>query len=261
VLLVEMLAEERWAAATAAATWAYLIRGTNGLVIFGILAGAAFAVARRQGWRSGKIAKLLAVGVVAAVIGSLPLILSYKFFGSMAFLKGLSDPAAWTLKMAAGRFVYKTLLLFGLPAAIWMCGGALLLRKRPGVLTADTAAMRARVVPMLVGGLIANVALFADYPLEVSYLLPAAMCFLLLLGVWLFSKSRTFAIGLLVLVLGADVLTVQLATPDKTNDAKSASIKPALTRGQLVDDTAERFRMRNCSTLDCWYAAQQADTR
>lgn len=255
VLFVEWLAEDRWGWAAAAATFAYLIRVANCVEIAGIVGGGMLAefIAHRR--VTGRSLKILLSAIVAAVVGSLPLIASYQVAGhSFAFVQGMIGGAdMWTMKMRIGRFVIKGLLLLGIPASLLLLGGALFWRRFSELpLPEENAFYRERAMPLIAGGIVGAVILFFKYPIETSYLIPGETFLLILLSVSLLAWRRWFTIAVLAAVLGANLVTIQLAQPNIPGQATAATLHFALRNGQMVDCVKERIRLLHCRTEGCW---------
>lgn len=256
VLFVEWLAEDQWGWAAAAATFAYLIRVANCVEIAGIVAGGMLAEVIAHRRVTGRSLKILACAVVAAVVGSLPLIASYQTANhSFAFVQGIiGDPAMWTMRMRLGRFALKGMLLFGVPASLLLLGGLFFWRRAWSLeLPEESGLYRQRVMPLIGGGVVAALVLFFEYPIEISYLIPGETFLLMLLSVSLLAWQRWFAIAILVAVLGANLMTIQFAEPNIPGKATAATLHFALREGQMVECVRERIRLLPCKTAECWY--------
>jgi len=205
------------------------------MLIAGILAGAIIGELYRSRRVDIKVVQLLSVGTAAFLLGCFPYIESYRLAGhTLQFLTpmGMDDPKSWTLKLRAGRLFYKGLYLFGPLAWLILCG--LPFMKRDGALS------------------ISNVFLFLKFPLEISYLLPGALFFLLFVGITLFNGRRWMTLVLLLAILSADLITLQVLAPNIPNQATGAKLDPALVSGQLIHDVAVRRSLMSCDTFACW---------
>jgi hypothetical protein len=255
VLFIEWLAEDRWGWAAAAGTFAYLIRVANCMEIAGIVGGGMLAEVIAHRRLTARSLKILLCAAMAAIIGSLPLIASYQIAGhSFAFVQGMiGDPDMWTMKMRIGRFVLKGMLLLGIPASLLLVSGLLFWRRFSGLqLPEESAFYRERAMPLIGGGVVGAVILFFKYPIETSYLIPGETFLLLLLSVSLLAWRRRFTIALLVTVLGANLVTIQLAQPNIPGKATAARLHFALRDGQMVDCVKQRIRLLHCRTVACW---------
>jgi predicted CDP-diglyceride synthetase/phosphatidate cytidylyltransferase len=100
---------------------------------------------------------------------------------------------------------------------------------------------------------IANLLLFLRFPIEVSYLIPAAFFLLLLLGTNLLARSRAVAWAFLVAVFSLNFVTPQLVTPDTPGRATGARLHFALAPGTMIDDVRLRRALRGCGDYNCYY--------
>lgn len=263
VVLVEMAEQDRWGWAAAGATFAYLIRTANGVIIGGIILAAIVAELQEKRRLTPRIWRLLAVGCVAAVLGSLPLIASYRSAGnSFAFLQGMiGDAAMWTMKMRVGRFFYKGMGLFGLPATLYLIALLGMYGRRESLPAgADVLRSRRRLTPMLLGGVLANLVLFFKYPIELSYLLPGCVFFLLLLGVRVL-RTRAVTVALLALIAVTNFVAVRLAKPNISGRATAATFQPGLDKGEFLDDLVDRENFRACDGTACFIHVMKTNPR
>lgn len=253
VLFVEFLLADRLALAVLAAAFAIAIRGANApLIACAILAGILTSPRRAP--------RLLGVGVFVAILGGLPYIESWRLANhSFAFLHALAGPEAmWTPTLRIGRFVYKSLYLFG-PVATGLMLGCPIFATVPSSLRWESTpslipevlAYRQRATPLFLGVILANAALFLRYPIEISYLIPVAFFVLLLVGVRLTCKPLTIAV--LLAVLSLNFVTPQFARPNIPGHATAASFKPSLEPGILLEDIRLRRTVSQCEDYRCYY--------
>jgi len=242
-LFVELLLADRLALAVLPAAFAFAIRGANGPLIAGAILGAIVVSPRRT-------LRLLAVGVGAAILGGLPFLESYRLANhSFAFLQALAGPdEMWSAKMRVGRFVYKSFYLFG-PIAIVLLAAAFF---RRGVQESPAQSdYQRRAVPIFLGIIIANALLFLRYPIEISYLIPAAFFLLLLVGRKL--DQRSWAVATLLAILSLNFVTPQFAQPNIPGHATGASFHPSIEPGILIEDIRLRLTVRQCEDYRCYY--------
>jgi hypothetical protein len=254
VLSAELLIADLLALAVLAAAFAFAVRGANGVLIAGAILAAIVVSDRRRAPR------LLAVGLAAALLGGIPYIESYRLaHNTLVFTHALAPD--WSIPQRAGRFAYKSLYLFGPIATAILLGSILLgcpisiavssrLRWGPTESTPPSP-YRQRATPIFLGMLLTNLLLFLIYPIEISYLIPAAFFALLLLGATLLARSRTVAATFFLAVFSLNILTPQLAAPDPSI---SARIRPSLQPGLLVEDVRHREALRLCTDYACFYA-------
>jgi len=166
VLSSELLIADRLAWAVLPAAFAFAVRGANGLVIAGVILGAVVSEWMRHRRFTPRILQLVGVGVAAFVMGSPPYVLSYHFaHNSFDFANGMIGPASmWTLKMRIGRFVYKSLYIFGPLALLLLVVSLFVRRKWPPPSDGSAIDYRARAVPIFAGIVLFNLVLF--FPLS-----------------------------------------------------------------------------------------------
>jgi hypothetical protein len=236
VLCIEALLADRPLLAILPAAFAFAIRGANGP----LLAAAYLIAIYQHRSRPGGAAKFLASAVAAAALGGVPYAVSYSLAGhSLAFLHAQAGPASmWTLVMRLGRFALKSCYLFGpLASAVLFFAWR---RSKPQPTTALFVAIVA-----------ANLGLFLLYPIEISYLLPAAFFALLLLARRL--QSRPLTCALLAATLTFNLISPQLVAPDTPGRATAAHFHPAVLPGPLVEDIRLRLALRGCADYRCYY--------
>ena len=252
-LFVELLLEDRLALAVLPAAFAFAIRGANGPLIAGAILGAIVVNPRRA-------PRLLGVGLAAAILGGLPMIESYRLANhSFAFTQALAGPdSMWSARMRVGRFVYKSLYLFGPVASAFLlvCSispAAISSQRRESkpLPSPEALAFRSRAVPLFVGIIVANALLVLRYPIEISYLIPAAFFLLLLVAAKL--ERRSLAIGVVVAILSLNFITPQFAQPNIPGHATGASFHPSLEPGILVEDIRLRRTVRQCEDYRCYF--------
>jgi hypothetical protein len=253
VLFAELLIADRLALAILPAAFAIAIRGANApLIAFAILA-AIITTPRRA-------PRLLATGLAIAILGCLPYIESWRRANhTFAFLQATAGPdAMWTPAMRLGRFLYKSLYLFGplAVATIIMCpifaaavssprwGG----KPCPGP---EAVAFRRQGIPIFLVIILANFLLFLRYPIEISYLIPAAFFLLLILGTKL--QGKPIAVAFLLAVLSLNLITPQLAQPNTPGRATAATLNPSFQPGVLIEDIRLRLALRDCADYRCYY--------
>lgn len=246
VLFAELLIADRLTLAILPAAFAFAIRAANGPLIAGAILGAISITPRRT-------PRLLTAGLAAAILGGLPLIESYRLaHHSFAFTHSLAGPdAMWSVKMRIGRFLYKSLYLFGPLATAIMFGCSILVTASSSRRREVTTDYRRRAAPVFLGIIAANAILFLRYPIEISYLIPAAFFLLLLLGTKL--RQKSIAIATLLAILSLNFVTPQIARPDIPGRATSASLRPSLAPGVLIEDIRLRLALRNCENYRCYY--------
>ena len=238
-------------------------RAANGVLIAGGFAAMLLDELLRHRRITTRAWTLAAAGLLSAVLGGLTFLLSaYLVHWTMAFTAGYIGPAAmWTLKMRAGRFVYKGLYLFGPLGTVLLLGAIAVAFLRPAILgQTPVQTLRGRLSnpstrPLTVvslGVLIGNLILFWKYPIEVSYAIPAAFFFLLLAGAtFLANAPRTLAVFFLS-VLSLNFILFSFAQPNIPGQATGARLRFGVAEGTLVQDIHDRVAVIGCRTNACW---------
>jgi len=176
------------------------------------------------------------------------------FFGAVCYLPALDftewrpqawlsasvgDPDLWTPVLRLGRFFYKNLMFWGIPAVLWLAALAVLAwRERSG-----RAGLAIPGLTLLAAAVIAAVEiLFLRYPIEMEYLLPLLPFVLMLLGAALPRRRRLLWV-LLALVLIANVVWINPARPVTPGQAAEVVYGLWLEPGYLVQDILLRLSM------------------
>ena len=242
VMFVEVVTEDRLLLAILPASFAFAIRGANGPLIAGAIVGAILVSPRRA-------VRLLLVGFAAAILGGLPYVESYRLANhSFAFMHALAGPdEMWSAKMRIGRFLYKSFYLFGPIATVLLAGTFF----RQGEISSPQSDFNRRSIAVFLGIIISNALLFLRYPIEISYLLPAAFFVLLLVGMKL--QSRPVEIATLLAILSLNFVTPRFAKPNIPGQATGASFHPSLEPGILIEDIRLRLKVRQCEDYRCYF--------
>lgn len=186
-------------------------------------------------------------GLVAGVLGAACYLPPAAYAGwTMAFLQpgGLGGPELWTWPMRLGRWGYKSLYLWGLPTAALLAGFvAYGLRKRPHPRTA--------LLSLCAFVVVAYEALFLRFPLDVGYLLPIVPFVLIALGLVL-ARHRPWLTAFVVLLGLYNVVTINVARPDRPFEASGASFGLWVEPGPLIEHTRLRLLTRDCEDSACW---------
>jgi len=167
---------------------------------------------------------------------------------SFLFLKGhLGDESLWTLKMHLGRFIYKTIYLFGLLSFILITLViALNTRNLEGRIS------QTRIGTAAAGGSIGTLILFIQYPIEISYLLPFLFFFLLLLGVYIGNQNRNFLIAILISTVSYSFINISIAKPNVVGVASDANFGFFVENGVLMRDISVRLELIDCADYRCY---------
>lgn len=251
IAAAELLIDSRFALASVVGAIAIGFRGSNALVLAGAYAGLlVYGLVER--WRGRRIAAIVLSGIVAACLGMLFFLPSWTLaHHTLAFLTpGIGPAAMWTLKMHVGRFFYKMVYVFGPIATLILL--FLLVRnwRKPNFSSFDPRAPKA--LSIFLGAFLGNLVLFGKFPVEVSYLLPGVVFFLLLAGISFLDHSRAGSIAVLCGVLSFNVFSISLAKPNIPLRATNAQVSISPEPGLLLEDIRIRLQAKPCDSVACW---------
>lgn len=193
--------------------------------------------------------RLVVAGIRTVLIAALAYVLPWDFaeWRSSFWLVSAGPADLWTPLMALGRFLYKNLFFWGLPAIfclaylIWRsCCNLSQRRNRDSLFFAGLSV-----------GVIALVeSLFFRFPIEIEYLLPTLPFWLFLVGGGISSEKLLRL--LLVCVLSYNLVNINLARPDQPGQASQAFLGVWIEPGYLVKEIAIRQRLMACDTHACY---------
>jgi hypothetical protein len=252
VVAVELLLDSRLALATVAGAVAIGFRASNSLVLAGVYAGL-LVYGFKVGWKLRQIAWVAISGVGSAVLGLLFFLPSWVLaHHTMSFLiPGVGPSAMWTLKMHIGRFIYKTIYLFGPFATCIILFLAIRNRAALRIISNNNAEFQKGFF-ICFGAFAGGIVLFAKFPMEVSYLLPGMVFFVLIIGMTLFHSSRKSILAVLCGIILFNFFSVSFAKPNIPFHATNAKLTFSPESGVLVEDIKIRRKAMKCETNDCW---------
>lgn len=154
--------------------------------------------------------------------------------GSLRFLTYYAG--GWTLAGHLGRFIYKNIYFWGLPATMWLVVAT------PGMMRTVAGCDRrcARVCVLSLSIVVLLEALFLKIPVQRAYLLPILPFVLILLGFALRGRERML-VAIAIAVLSYNFINLNLARPDVLDHATRARLGFFLERGYLLNDVAARL--------------------
>ena len=199
--------------------------------------------------RPGDRGRVVAAGLIAVVVGAVFYIPPFRHAGdSLAFLTPtIGDPAMRTIKLRAGRFVYKSIYFWGLLGTLALPVLLLLSWKNlTGTAWRRVAACCAAVVG-------AYLLLFFQFPVELQYLLPALPAVLILLGIGLTDRPMVLSAFGVVLASYA-LVNVNIARPDRPDNATGAAVGLWVEPGLVLKHAQRRAALRHCRTTAEWMA-------
>jgi len=154
-------------------------------------------------------------------------------FGFLTYYLG-----AWTLTDHVGRFIYKNVYFWGLPATIFLLAVAPMVIR--GLLGCDRRF--SRIIALSVSIAIVFEALFLKIPVQRAYLLPMLPFALIVLGIAL-RGHRPMLLAMTILVFSYNLVSLNLARPDIPDHATRAILGPFIEPGYLLKDVAVRLDM------------------
>lgn len=217
-------------------------RLTTGLVAGSFLLWAFIMQKENRG-------KVIMSGIITAVVAVLFYLPSLDFaeWNFAYFSPSVGTEIFWTPVLRFGRFVYKSIYFWSPPVLVIMVWGVLRLvvRRTSRIHLADKSLLYA------CAGLILIIQLFYLYiPTEPAYLIPTIPFWLILMGVAFADKKKVLAI-LLALVVLSNFVSINVARPDKVNQATGAQYGLWIEPGHLVKDVNKRIEYVNCGYQPC----------
>jgi len=185
--------------------------------------------------------RLWAAAALAAAISAALYLPEFVASGNtLRFLTYYSD--RWTLAQHLGRFIYKNVYFWGLPATIFLLASFPMLMRE--LLECDRK--YSRIIVLSASIVIIFEALFLNLPVQRAYLLPLLPFVLILLGIALRDRKRML-LATMLLLFSFDFVNLNLARPDFPNHATHAAVGLFIEPGYLIGDVAARrdFARRN----------------
>lgn len=152
-------------------------------------------------------------------------------FGFLTYYLG-----AWTLTDHLGRFIYKNVYFWGLPATSFLFAVAPMVIRE--LLGCDRTFSRIIVLSASIA--IVFEALFLKIPVQRAYLLPMLPFALIVLGIALRDHSPLL-LAMTILVFSHNCVSLNLARPDIPDHATRAIVGPFIEPGYLLQDVAARL--------------------
>lgn len=153
----------------------------------------------------------------------------------------------WTPMLRIGRWVYKTIYFWSPPVILVLAWGVVrLIAKR-----SKWKQLPDRSVLLASAALILVIQSFYLYiPTEPAYMIPTIPFWLILMGV-AFSDKKSVLTVLLILVVLSNFVSINVARPDKVNQATGAQYGLWIEPGHLVKDVKKRIEYLNCGNQPC----------
>lgn len=149
------------------------------------------------------------------------------------------DPALWTPLLRAGRFFYKNLMFWGLPAVLWLAVSGIKAvvqrRTKPKISFDSTDLLCITVIAVYE-------ILFLLAPIELEYLIPLLPFAIMLIGK-LFHQQPLYLMILFVLVLLTNFLWINPARSTSPGQTSEVIYGLWIEKGYLLQDIAARLAM------------------
>lgn len=180
-------------------------------------------------------AQLWMAATLATAIGAMlytpEFVVSGNSFGFLTYYVG-----EWTLPDHVGRFIYKNVYFWGLPATFFFLALAPWLVR--ALVRSDGKFLRIIILSMSINILFE--ALFLKIPVQRAYLLPILPFALILLGIALRARPRML-VAMTMLIFSYNFVNLNLARPDVPNHATRAIIGLSIEPGYLSADLSTRL--------------------
>jgi hypothetical protein len=197
---------------------------------------------------------VLGAALVAGLVSGAAYILPMDFVGwnlkqiLSLFKASVGDESLWTSSLRLGRFAYKNLYFWGLPAAALLIACLVFISKRLGSILKDK---NAALFGLAAAVILVNEVLFFKYPIEMDYLLPTLPFWLILIGIGLAGR-RKILIALVILVMLTNFVNFNIARPDVPSQASSATYGFWVEEGVLLKETGLRLELLDCDARECY---------
>ena len=194
--------------------------------------------------------RILLSTAISFIITALAIVLPWDFTEWSPGFWTLSTGAQelWTFPMRAGRFLYKNIYFWGLPATFLLTVALLpLSRGRKALFACE----KREITILSLCVILLNQVLFFLNPIEIEYLLPTLPFWLFLLGIGL-AEKKTWLFILLVAVLLTNLVSINIARPDTPSAASGASFGVWIEPGYTLTDVAWRQLLMGCENNDCY---------
>lgn len=188
--------------------------------------------------------KLWIAAVFAAVMGAALYLPEFIASGnSLSFLTYYLG--AWTLTDHLGRFIYKNVYFWGLPAIVFFLVTAPMTIRE--LFRCDPRF--SRIIALSIAIAIMFETLFLKIPVQRAYLLPMLPFALILLGLALRAHPKML-LAMMLLIFSYNFVNLNLARPDIQNHATRAIFGPFIEPGYLLEDLSARLNVARASNTN-----------
>ncbi len=210
-------------------------RFSSVIPVIGILIFSFFT--RRELWRGWLLTCLLTLLVGAVCY--LPAVGFTEWHPLRLFAASVGDASLWSPVLRAGRFLYKNLMFWSIPALLWMIVIIATLIRKPD----RQQKISSTGITYMSLGIIAGLELlFLAFPIEMEYLIASLPFVLMILGNGLTSRNWMLWV-LFFLVLISNFLWLNPAHPINPNQATGAVYGLWIEPGYLLQDISSRLKL------------------
>jgi hypothetical protein len=200
--------------------------------------------------------RVFVAACISVLLGALCYVPSFaNAHWTLAFLSpSVGESDLWSLKLRLGRFIYKNIYFWGLQASVLLSVVLVI-----SVLN-HRSYREGRWYSLTILSLFVIAGyelLYLQFPLDQAYLLPMLPFFLFMLGIGLRRHARMLAV-FTVLVTSYNIISFNIAAPDRPSQATGASFGFWIEDGYLVKDIKNRLQLRTCDSMECFNAATAA---
>ena len=193
--------------------------------------------------------RILLAGVIMMVLAFIFYLppIDFAEWKTHIFFPSIGGEEFWSLYLRAGRFIYKSIYFWSPPAFFILMWGLV----RLGISGKLKGNKKVLQISVLALSLIIGMELFYfRLPTEPAYLVPTIPFWMILIG-FAFSDKK-WVLGLLLsLVIISNFVTVNIARPDKINQATGAEFGLWIEPGHLVKDVQKRLEYLACGNQPC----------
>ena len=193
--------------------------------------------------------RILLSGVITVIVSFIFYLppITFAEWKTHIFLPSIGGEEFWSLYLRAGRFIYKSVYFWGPPAFFILIWGLV----RLGISGKLKGNKKLLQICILSLALIIGIEIFYwRLPTEPSYLIPTIPFWMILIS-FAFSDKK-WVLGLLLsLVIISNFVTVNIARPNKVNQATGAEFGVWIEPGHLVKDVQKRLEYLACGNQPC----------
>jgi hypothetical protein len=191
--------------------------------------------------------KRIGVAILGWGLGGIAYLPRFLGLGMEAFTVNSLWGGDWSIGAYIGRFIYKSIYFWGLPQFILIAIVITLVGKQKGASPTDQVKW---TITLSIGIVLLFLGLFARYPLENEYLLPALPFSLYLIAQLLGNRHR-WVIGVIAIILSYNLISINVLKPDTPNAASHVTPGLWVEPGYLIQDMNVRRTVKT-SPIPHW---------